>query len=196
MKVNDLLLKGDGDGVGDLRGIISKVQYLKDLGMDGVWLSPIMQSPMADFGYDISDYRQIHHEYGTLEDFDELISECKRVGIKLILDFIPNHCSDENEWFLRSERNESGYKDYFIWRNPKIDEISNVMIPPTNWLSVFRYSAWRWSPIRQQMYYHMFQYKQPDLNYRNPHVVQEMKNIITYWLEKGVSGFRVDVKNN
>lgn len=185
-------MDSDGDGVGDLQGIKSKLQYVKDLGMDGVWLSPIFKSPMFDFGYDISDYRDIHEEYGSLADFEELLSECNKVGLRLILDFVPNHSSDQHEWFKKSERNESGYEDFYIWRNPKIDEISNIPIPPTNWLSVFRYSAWRWSPIRQQMYYHMFQKGQADLNYRNPKVVEEMKAILTYWLEKGVSGFRID----
>ncbi|XP_070504536.1 maltase A1-like [Chironomus tepperi] len=180
----------DGDGVGDLKGIKSKLQYVKDLGIDGVWLSPIMKSPMYDFGYDISDYRDIHGEYGTLSDFDDLVAECKRIGIHLILDFVPNHSSHEHEWFKKSERNESGFEDFYIWRNPKIDEVSNTPVPPTNWLSVFRYSAWRWSELRQQM--HMFQDKQPDLNYRNPQVVAEMKAILIYWLEKGVSGFRID----
>lgn len=182
----------DGDGVGDLRGIKSKLQYVKDLGIDGVWLSPIMKSPMYDFGYDISDYRDIHDEFGSLSDFTELVEECKRIGLRLILDFVPNHTSSEHEWFKKSERNESGYEDFYIWRNPKIDEISNIPVPPTNWLSVFRYSAWRWSEIRQQMYYHMFQYRQPDLNYRDPQVVAEMKAILVYWMDMGVSGFRID----
>lgn len=185
-------MDSDGDGVGDLKGIKSKIHYIKDLGIDGVWLSPIMKSPMYDFGYDISDYRDIHSEYGTLADFDELVAECKKIGLHLILDFVPNHSSHEHEWFKKSEGNVSGYEDFYIWRNPKIDEISNIKVPPTNWLSVFRYSAWKWSNIRQQMYYHMFQDKQPDLNYRNPQVVAEMKAILTYWLEKGVSGFRID----
>lgn len=182
----------DGDGVGDLKGIKSKLQYVKDLGIDGVWLSPIMKSPMYDFGYDISDYRDIHSEYGTLSDFEDLVAECKRIGIHLILDFVPNHSSHEHEWFKKSERNESGFEDFYIWRNPKIDEISNTPVPPTNWLSVFRYSAWRWSEIRQQMYYHLFQDKQPDLNFRNSQVVAEMKAILHYWLDKGISGFRID----
>jgi alpha-glucosidase len=182
----------DGDGVGDLQGIKSKLQYIKDLGIDGVWLSPIYKSPMADFGYDISDFRDIHHEFGTLQDFDELASECNRLGLKLVLDFVPNHSSDEHEWFKKSERREPGYEDYYIWRQPKLDEVSNIMVPPNNWLSGFRFSAWRWSEVRQEMYYHFFHYKQPDLNYRNPRVVQEMKDVLTYWMEKGVAGFRID----
>ncbi|CAO1421776.1 unnamed protein product [Diamesa tonsa] len=182
----------NGDGIGDLQGIQSKLQYLKDLGMDGVWLSPIYKSPMADFGYDISDFRDIQDEYGTMDDFDNLLAECNRLGLKLVLDYVPNHSSDEHEWFQKSERKESGYEDYYIWRDPKLDENTNVLVPPNNWLSGFRFSSWRWSEIRQQMYYHFFHYKQADLNYRNPKVVQEMKDVITFWLNKGVSGFRVD----
>ena len=182
----------DGDGIGDLPGIQSKLQYLKDLGIDGVWLSPIYKSPMADFGYDISDFRDIHDEYGTLEDFENLLAECNRLGLKLVLDFVPNHSSDEHEWFQKSESREPGYEDYYIWRAPKFDENTNVVIPPNNWLSGFRFSSWRWSDIRQEMYYHFFHYKQADLNYRNPKVVQEMKDVLTYWLDKGISGVRID----
>jgi alpha-glucosidase len=182
----------DGDGVGDLQGIKSKLQYLKDLGMDGVWLSPIMKSPQADFGYDISDFRDIHYEYGTLQDFDELAAECKRLGIKLIMDFVPNHTSDEHEWFKKSENSEPGYEDFYIWRDPKHDNVSNIAIPPNNWKSIFAGEAWRWSEKREKMYFHTFHKKQPDLNYRNPKVVEEMKSILKFWMERGVSGFRID----
>lgn len=185
-------MDSNGDGIGDLQGIKSKLQYLKDLGMDGVWLSPIYKSPDADFGYDISDFRDIHNAFGSLADFDQLITECHRIGLKLILDFVPNHSSDEHEWFQKSEKNISGYEDFYIWRTPKIDPISNVPVPINNWISTFRFSSWRWSATRQQMYYHMFHYKQPDLNYRNPKVVQEMKDVLTFWMKRGVSGFRVD----
>lgn len=185
-------MDSDDDGVGDLQGIKSKLSYIKDLGMDAVWLSPIYKSPDADFGYDISDFRDIHDLFGNLADFDELVGECNRLGLKLLLDFVPNHSSDEHEWFQKSQRNESGFEDYYIWRTPKIDEISNVAVPINNWMSIFRYSAWRWSETRQQMYYHVFHKKQPDLNYKNPKVVQEMIDIITYWMERGVAGFRID----
>ena len=182
----------NGDGIGDLPGIQSKLQYLKDLGIDGVWLSPIYKSPMADFGYDISDFRDIQDEYGTMDDFDNLLAECNRLGLKLVLDFVPNHSSDEHEWFKKSENREPGYEDYYIWRAPKMDENTNILVPPNNWLSGFRFSSWRWSEIRQEMYYHLFHYKQADLNYRNPKVVQEMKDVLTYWLNKGVAGIRID----
>lgn len=183
----------NGDGIGDLQGIISKLSYVKSLGMDGVWLSPIMKSPQADFGYDISDYRDIHYEYGTLEDFDELLAECQRVGLKLILDFVPNHTSDEHDWFRKSENRVAGYEDYYIWRDGKIDEHTNLLVPPNNWVSFFRFKAWRWSNVRKQFYLHQFHYKQPDLNYRDPSLVQEMKDVLTYWLQKGVTGFRIDI---
>jgi alpha-glucosidase len=185
-------MDSNGDGVGDLKGIKSKLQYLKDLGIDGVWLSPIYKSPMADFGYDISDFRDIHGEFGTLQDFEELTTACKKIGLRLILDFVPNHSSDEHEWFKKSERRDPGYEDYFIWSDGKHDNVSNSLVYPNNWISSFRYSAWRWSDIRQQFYYHNYHYKQPDLNYRNAKLVQEMIDILTYWMEKGVDGFRID----
>lgn len=182
----------NGDGVGDLKGIQSKVQYLKELGMDGVWLSPIYKSPQADYGYDIADFRDIHYEFGSLADFDDLLAECKKYELKLILDFVPNHSSDEHEWFIKSERNVSGFEDFYVWDNGKIDPVTNVLGPVNNWNSYFLFSAWKWSNIRKQLYLHQFHYKQPDLNYRNPKVVQEMKNVLTYWMDKGVAGFRID----
>ena len=182
----------NGDGIGDLLGIASKVSYLKELGIDGVWLSPIMKSPQADFGYDISDYRDISAEYGTLADFNKLLDECKKYDVKLILDLVPNHSSNEHEWFIKSENREPGYENYYIWHPGTFDPVTGKHVPPNNWVSVFRYSAWRWSPKRKQFYLHQFLYQQPDLNYRNKKVVQEMKDVITYWLKKGVQGFRVD----
>lgn len=182
----------NGDGVGDLLGIASKVEYLKELGMDGVWLSPIMKSPQADFGYDISDYRDIHEEYGTLADFQVLLDACKKYGVKLILDLVPNHSSNEHEWFLKSERREPGYENYYIWHPGHFDPITGERVPPNNWVSVFRFPAWKWSNIRKQFYLHAFLYQQPDLNYRNRRVVQEIKDVITFWMSKGVQGFRID----
>lgn len=182
----------DGNGVGDLQGIKSKVQYLKDIGMDGVWLSPIYKSPMADYGYDISDFRDIHHEFGTMNDFDELLAECNKIGLKLILDFVPNHSSDEHEWFNKSAHRVPGFEDFYVWHPGKIDEHTQVTTVPNNWVASFRYSAWKYNEIRGELYYHKFLDKQPDLNYRNPRLVQEMKDILTFWLDKGVAGFRVD----
>uniref|UniRef100_A0A1L8EBH7 alpha-glucosidase n=2 Tax=Haematobia irritans TaxID=7368 RepID=A0A1L8EBH7_HAEIR len=182
----------DGDGIGDLNGITEKLQYLKDIGFTATWLSPIFKSPMADFGYDISDFYQIHPEYGTMEDFEYMIKKAKEVGIKIILDFVPNHSSDENEWFRKSEDNDPDYRDFYIWHDGKVNASTGEREPPSNWLSAFRYSAWQWNEKRQQYYLHQFAIKQPDLNYRNPRVVEEMKNVMRFWLAKGISGFRID----
>ncbi|XP_055852300.1 maltase A1-like [Episyrphus balteatus] len=182
----------DGDGIGDLNGVTEKLQYLKDVGFTAAWLSPIFKSPMADFGYDISDFYQIHPEYGTIQDFENLIKKAKEVGLKIILDFVPNHTSDENEWFKKSIDGDPKYKDYYIWHNGVVDPVTGERKPPSNWLSAFRYSAWEWNEVRQQYYLHQFAIKQPDLNYRNPAVVEEMKNVMRFWLAKGISGFRID----
>jgi alpha-glucosidase len=181
------------DGIGDLKGITEKIEYVKNLGMDGVWLSPIYKSPQADFGYDIADFRDINPEYGTLDDFQKLLDKCNELDLKLILDFVPNHSSDEHEWFGLSENRVPGYENYYVWQDGKIDPYTNLLVPPNNWLSFFRYSAWRWSDIRKQFYLHQFHYKQADLNYRDPALVNEMKEILRYWLHKGVAGFRIDI---
>eukprot|EP00099_Drosophila_melanogaster_P013754 NP_476627.3 maltase A1 [Drosophila melanogaster] len=182
----------DGDGIGDLNGVTEKLQYLKDIGFTGTWLSPIFKSPMVDFGYDISDFYQIHPEYGTMEDFERMIAKAKEVGIKIILDFVPNHSSTENEWFTKSVDSDPVYKDFYIWHDGKINNETGEREPPSNWNSEFRYSAWEWNEVRQQYYLHQFAIQQADLNYRNPAVVNEMKNVIRFWLGKGVSGFRID----
>lgn len=182
----------DGDGIGDLIGITDKMSYLKEIGMTGVWLSPMFKSPMVDFGYDISDYTGIQEEYGTMADFEKLVKKCKSLGIKLILDFVPNHTSDQHEWFKKSERSDPYYKDFYVWRPAKINAETGEREPPNNWVSLFRYSAWQWSEIRQEYYLHQCVIQQPDLNFRNPDVVREMKNVLTFWLNKGVSGFRID----
>lgn len=185
-------MDSDGDGKGDLRGIASKVAYLKDLGMDGVWLSPIYKSPQFDFGYDISDYREINSDYGTMEDFEELRKACEENNVKLILDLVPNHSSHLHEWFIKSENREPGYENYYTWHPGTFDPVQGKRIPPNNWPSVFRFSAWKWSKKRKQFYYHAFLAEQPDLNYRNPKVVQEMKDVMRFWLTRGVQGFRID----
>ncbi|KAM8713399.1 hypothetical protein ACLKA7_013676 [Drosophila subpalustris] len=182
----------DGDGIGDLNGVTEKLQYLKDIGFTATWLSPIFKSPMVDFGYDIADFYQIHPEYGTMEDFERMIARAKEVGIRIILDFVPNHSSDQNEWFLKSVDSDPVYKDFYVWHDGKINEETGEREPPSNWNSEFRYSAWEWNEVRQQYYLHQFAVAQPDLNYRNPAVVAEMKNVIKFWLAKGVSGFRID----
>lgn len=181
----------DGDGIGDLDGITEKLQYLKDIGMDGIWLSPIFASPMADFGYDIANFRKVQPEYGDLDAFQRLSDKCKELGLHLILDFVPNHTSDQHEYFIKSVQNDTTYRDFYIW-HPGVEGPNNTRVPPSNWISVFRGSAWEWNEERQEYYLHQFLKQQPDLNYRNPAVVEEMKQVLRYWLERGVSGFRVD----
>ncbi|KAM8713407.1 hypothetical protein ACLKA7_013684 [Drosophila subpalustris] len=182
----------NGDGIGDLQGIISQLNYLKDLGVTATWLSPIYTSPMVDFGYDIADFFDIQPEYGTLSDFDQLIAEANKLGLKIILDFVPNHSSDENVWFKKSVKREKGYEDYYVWHDGYVNASTGERTPPSNWLQAFRGSAWEWNDERQQYYLHQFAVQQPDLNYRNPAVVAQMKRVLTYWLDRGVAGFRID----
>ncbi|MCE7063776.1 alpha-amylase family glycosyl hydrolase [Dyadobacter sp. CY326] len=179
----------DGDGVGDIQGIISKLDYLEWLGVDCIWLSPIFSSPMADFGYDISDYRCIHPLFGTMNDLDKLLSEVHHRDMKLLLDLVPNHTSDQHPWFLESRSSRDNPKsDWYIWHDGK--EGGSL---PNNWLSVFGGNAWEWDELRQQYYYHAFLKQQPDLNWRHPEVQEAMLDMMRFWLEKGVDGFRVDV---
>lgn len=183
----------NGDGIGDLNGITEKLPYLKEIGINATWLSPIFKSPMADFGYDISSFFEIQPEYGTMDDFRALVKRAKELGIKIILDFVPNHSSDENEWFVRSENSDPMYKDFYVWHDGYLDpNNASNRLPPSNWLSSFFYSAWQWSDKRQQFYLHQFHRKQPDLNYRNPLVVEIMNEVLRFWLEQGVDGFRID----
>ena len=182
-------MDSNGDGVGDLRGLISRLDYLRGLGVDAVWLSPIFPSPMKDFGYDVSDYTGIHPLFGTLEDFDLLIREAHAHKIKLVLDFVPNHTSDQHPWFIESRSSRDNPKrDWYIWRDP-----APSGGPPNNWLSNFGGSAWEYDPKTEQYYYHAFLREQPDLNWRNPQVIAAMLNVLRFWLERGVDGFRVDV---
>ncbi|WP_324719043.1 alpha-amylase family glycosyl hydrolase [Salinimicrobium sp. HB62] len=179
----------DGDGIGDLRGVIEKLDYIKDLGIDAVWISPIYPSPMADFGYDVSDYTGIHPMFGDMKDFDELLKEVHQRGMKLILDLVPNHSSDQHPWFLESKSSKDNPKrDWYIWKDPGPNGA-----PPNNWLSVFGGSGWEFDEKTGQYYYHAFLKEQPDLNWRNPEVQDAMFEVMRFWLEKGVDGFRVDV---
>nr|XP_023020900.1 maltase 1-like isoform X1 [Leptinotarsa decemlineata] len=184
-------MDSNGDGIGDIQGIISKLDHLKDAGITATWLSPIFKSPQIDQGYDISDYRNIDPLFGTTEDFKELLVLAKGIGLKIILDFVPNHTSDMHEWFMKSEDKIEGFEDFYVWHDgiPNGFPIPSV---PNNWVSEFGGSAWQWSEKRQQYYYHQFAIQQPDLNYSNPKVVEEMKDILRYWLDQGVDGFRVD----
>lgn len=179
----------NGDGVGDLPGILSRLDYLQWLGVNAVWISPIYESPMADFGYDISDYCSIHPLFGSLSDFDKLLEEIHRRGMKLILDLVPNHTSNQHPWFLESRSSRDNAKrDWYIWKDARADGS-----PPNNWLSVFGGSGWEWDDKTHQYYYHAFLKEQPDLNWRNPDLQQAMFNAMRFWLDKGVDGFRVDV---
>ncbi|XP_017468120.1 PREDICTED: maltase A3-like [Rhagoletis zephyria] len=181
----------DGDGIGDLRGITQHLVYLREIGIDATWLSPIFTSPNADFGYDVSNFTEIDKMYGTLEDFKVLLANAKQLGVRIILDFVPNHSSDECEWFIKSAKNDPEYKDFYIWHPGKISE-NGTRVPPNNWISNFRGSAWTWNEDRQEYYLHQFHAKQPDLNYNNPKVREFMKDVLRYWLRLGVAGFRVD----
>jgi alpha-glucosidase len=179
----------NGDGIGDLKGILSRLDYLQWLGIEAIWISPIYPSPMADFGYDISDYQNIHPIFGTLADFDELLAAVHARGMKLILDLVPNHTSDQHPWFLESRSSkENPRRDWYIWRDPHPD--GGV---PNNWLAAFGGTSWEWDEKTQQYYYHAFLKEQPDLNWRNPEVQNAMLNMMRFWLDKGVDGFRVDV---
>lgn len=178
----------DGDGVGDLAGVRRRLDYVQWLGADAVWLSPIYPSPMKDFGYDVSDYTGIDPVFGTLADFDALAAEVHARGLKLLLDFVPNHTSDQHPWFLASRSSRTSAKrDWYIWRDPKPGGG-----PPTNWLSVFGGPAWTFDPASGQFYYHTFLKEQPELNWRNPEVRAALFDAMRFWLGRGVDGFRVD----
>lgn len=179
----------NGDGVGDLQGIISRLDYLKWLGVNAIWISPIYPSPMKDFGYDISDYTAIHPMFGDMTDFDHLLTEVHQRDMKLILDFVPNHTSDQHPWFLESRSSPDNPKrDWYIWHDARPDGS-----PPNNWLAMFGGTAWEWDEHTGQYYYHAFLKEQPDLNWRNPEVQQAMFDVLRFWLDRGVDGFRVDV---
>ncbi len=179
----------NGDGIGDLQGIISKLDYIKDLGVDAVWLSPIYKSPNDDNGYDISDYRDIQEDFGTLDDFKELVKGLHDRGLKLIMDLVVNHTSDEHMWFKESRKSKDNpYRDYYFWRKGKSDKK-----PPNNWMSNFVGPAWEYDKTTDEYYLHLFSKKQPDLNWDNPKVRQEVIDICNYWFELGVDGFRCDV---
>ena len=179
----------NADGVGDLRGILGKLDYLAWLGVDAIWISPVFPSPMADFGYDVSDYVGIHPIFGDMADMRELIASAHARGLKVILDFVPNHTSSEHPWFQQARASRDNPKrDFYLWRDARPDGS-----PPNNWLSMFGGGAWTWDEPTGQYYYHAFLREQPDLNWRNPEVRREMYAAMRFWLDQGVDGFRVDV---
>ena len=194
-------MDANGDGIGDLAGIRSRLDYLQWLGVNTLWLSPIYPSPMADYGYDVADYTAVDPRFGTLDDFDALLSDVHARRMKLLLDFVPNHTSDRHPWFVESRSSRTSAKrDWYIWRDARIEigpdgETSTppARRPPNNWLSNFGGSAWEWDEPTGQFYYHAFLKEQPDLNWRHPHVEAAMFEVLRFWLARGVDGFRVDV---
>ena len=182
-------MDSNADGIGDLKGITSRLDYLKYLGIDVIWLSPVYQSPNDDNGYDISDYQAIMQEFGTMEDFDEMLKEAHARGIRIVMDLVVNHTSDEHQWFVESRKSkENNYRDYYIWREGK-----DPQTPPNNWGACFGGSTWEYDQTTEMYYLHLFSKKQPDLNWDNPKVRQEVFDLMTWWCEKGIDGFRMDV---
>ncbi|RLQ97387.1 glycoside hydrolase family 13 protein [Falsibacillus albus] len=183
-------MDSNGDGIGDIQGIISKLDYLQELGIDVVWLSPVYDSPNDDNGYDISDYRNIMHEFGSMADWEEMLGEMHKRGIKLVMDLVVNHSSDEHAWFIESRKSkENVYREYYIWREGKDGK------EPNNWESVFSGSAWKYDDQTGEYYLHLFSQKQPDLNWENPQLRSEIYDMMKFWLDKGIDGFRMDVIN-
>jgi len=181
----------NGDGIGDLAGIVRRLPHVASLGVDAIWISPFFKSPMRDFGYDISDYRDVDPMFGTLEDFDALIAEAHRLGLKVMIDLVLSHTALEHAWFLESRVNRTNPKaDWFVWADPKPDGT-----PPNNWLSMFGGSAWQWDSPRRQYYLHNFLAEQPDLNFHNPAVQDATLDNVKFWLDRGVDGLRLDAIN-
>jgi alpha-glucosidase len=182
-------MDASGDGIGDLRGVLARLEHLVELGVDAIWFSPMFPSPMADFGYDVADYRDIHPDYGTLADFDQLLAEAHARGLRIILDLVPNHTSDQHPWFQESRASrDNPRRDWYIWKDPAPDGG-----PPNNWLAYFGGPAWTFDEATGQYYMHNFVPEQPELNWRNPAVKEAMFAVIRFWLRRGVDGFRVDV---
>jgi alpha-glucosidase len=182
------------DGIGDIPGITQKLDYLEDLGINAIWLSPFYPSPMADFGYDVADYCGVDPIFGKLSDMKKLVIKAHKYKIKIIVDLVPNHSSDEHEWFRQSRQSkEDKYSDWYIWRDAKGQDEKGNPIPPNNWLDIFTgETGWEWEPARQQFYLHSFDVHQPDLNWANPEVREAIKSAMRFWLDMGVDGFRVD----
>ncbi|QMV18624.1 DUF3459 domain-containing protein [Granulicella sp. 5B5] len=198
----------NGDGIGDINGITSRLPYLQSLGIDAIWITPMYPSPQVDFGYDIADYTAIDPQYGTMADFDHLMAEAKNHHIRVIMDYVPNHTSDQNAWFKQSRSSRTNPKrNWYIWNDgipansPSLvalqkknehNGLHGPVVPPNNWQSWFGGSAWQWDETTKSFYYHYFYVQQPDLNWRNPEVQKAMLNVLRFWMDKGVSGFRID----
>ncbi|MFA5486033.1 MAG: alpha-glucosidase [Bacilli bacterium] len=184
----------NGDGIGDIQGIIAKLPYLKKLGIGAIWLSPLYASPNYDNGYDISDYKAIHEEYGTMDDMKALIKAANELDIKLVMDLVINHTSFAHQWFIESKDPQSKYHKYYFWEKGKTTK-SGKRLPPNNWQSMFTGSAWEYEPANDMFYLHLFTKEQPDLNFDHPPVIEEVKDILRFWLDLGIAGFRCDVIN-
>ena len=183
----------NGDGIGDLNGITERLPYLAKLGIDVIWLSPVYASPMDDNGYDIADYKAIQPEYGTLEDFDRMLATAHSLGIKIVMDLVANHTSDEHAWFIESRKSKDNpYRDFYIWRDGKVGK-DGEKLPPNNWESTFSGSAWEYDETTGQWYLHCFSKKQPDLNWENPRVREDVYELMSWWCDRGVDGWRMDV---
>jgi alpha-glucosidase len=183
----------NGDGIGDLKGITAHLDYLKTLGVDAIWLSPVYPSPQVDFGYDISDYKNIDPQYGTLKDFDHLVAEADKRHIRILMDMVMNHTSDKHEWFIQSQSSRTNpYRDWYMWHDGKGQTATDKGEVPNNWQSDFGGSAWQWDEKTHQYYYHKFYIQQPDVNWDNPKIHEAFKDIIGFWLKRGVGGFRFD----
>jgi alpha-glucosidase len=183
----------NGDGIGDLNGITQRLDYLKQLGVDAIWLTPCYPSPQIDFGYDITEYKDIDPQYGTLADFDRLVAEAKKRHIRVLMDMVMNDTSDKHKWFVQSRSSRTNpYRDWYVWRDGKGETATDKGQPPNNWQSDMGHSAWTWDATTRQYYYHKFYAQQPDLNWYNPKVHEAFKDIIAFWLKRGVGGFRFD----
>jgi len=181
----------NGDGIGDLAGITSQMDYIAGLGVDAIWISPFFTSPMKDFGYDVSDYRDIDPMFGTLADFDAMLAAAHKRGLKVMIDLVLSHTSDQHPWFKESRASRENSKtNWYVWADPQEDGT-----PPNNWLSIFGGSAWQWDPRREQYYLHNFLNSQPDLNFHEPEVQQATLDVARFWLDRGVDGFRLDTIN-
>jgi alpha-glucosidase len=181
----------NGDGIGDLKGITARLPHVASLGVDAIWISPFFTSPMRDFGYDVSDYENVDSIFGTLVDFDTMIAEAHRLGIRVMIDLVISHSSDQHPWFVQSRSSKTNAKaDWYVWADAKPDGT-----PPNNWLSIFGGSAWAWDPTRMQYYLHNFLTSQPDMNLHNPEVQDRLLDVVRFWLNRGVDGFRLDTIN-
>mgnify|MGYP001812860921 FL=1 len=184
-------MDSNGDGIGDLAGITERLPYIASLGVDGIWISPFFTSPQKDFGYDVSDYWDVDPIFGTLEDFDEMLARAHQLGLKVIIDQVWSHTSDQHTWFTESRQSQGNPKaDWYVWHEAKEDGL-----PPNNWLSVFGGPAWDWDARRKQYYLHNFLVSQPDLNLHNPEVQDALLDVGRFWLDRGVDGFRMDAIN-